>query len=257
MTMVDPRTRNPLPVWNRAVHPSPVPPPPAHSSTLSTLLRARAHPYSCMDCGVRSGCIFGVPPSPARPPRGIYRHPPPAPPGEAACFNTCQFASDGDCDDGGHGSEYATCTACEDCDDCGPRLAGSCERHPPRPPLHPSPASPSPPPPPGPPGSGTCMNTCVFASDGDCDDGGHGSEYQQCDPCQDCADCGPRTNCAATSRRPPPPSTYSYDVTYDEPLSYTPPPGKSCTDATTPGTTPPRVGVAPRLLRALSLSPDS
>ena len=32
-------------------------------------------------------------------------------------------------------------------------------------------------PPPGPPGSGTCVDTCLFASDGDCDDGGEGNEY--------------------------------------------------------------------------------
>jgi hypothetical protein len=47
---------------------------------------------------------------------------------------------------------------------------------------------PSPPPPsptPAPPGF-TCVNTCNYASDGDCDDGGSGNEYGICSPCTDC-----------------------------------------------------------------------
>ena len=39
------------------------------------------------------------------------------------------------------------------------------------------------------------MNTCRFASDGDCDDGGSGSEFHACRPCEDCQDCGVRANC--------------------------------------------------------------
>jgi hypothetical protein len=34
------------------------------------------------------------------------------------CDNTCSHASDGDCDDGGPGSEYNLCTAGTDCTDC-------------------------------------------------------------------------------------------------------------------------------------------
>lgn len=38
-----------------------------------------------------------------------------------------------------------------------------------------------------------CLNTCVYAFDGECDDGLRGSVYDLCDPGTDCADCGPRT----------------------------------------------------------------
>jgi hypothetical protein len=45
-----------------------------------------------------------------------------------------------------------------------------------------------------------CTNTCNFAGDGDCDDGGPGSEYSFCPLGSDCAVCGPRqTNTSATS----------------------------------------------------------
>jgi hypothetical protein len=51
----------------------------------------------------------------------------------------------------------------------------------------------------------TCTDTCNYASDGDCDDGGPGSEYDlikellgllgaDCPLGSDCADCGPRVN---------------------------------------------------------------
>jgi hypothetical protein len=40
------------------------------------------------------------------------------------CTNTCSFASDGDCDDGGEGSDYSLCEFGTDCDDCGPRRSG-------------------------------------------------------------------------------------------------------------------------------------
>ena len=44
--------------------------------------------------------------------------PPPPPP---ACTNACVFSSDGDCDDGGPGAEFASCPiAGSDCMDCGP-----------------------------------------------------------------------------------------------------------------------------------------
>ena len=67
----------------------------------------------------------------------------------------------------------------------------------PPPPVAPAPPSP-PPPPPVPPG---CTNTCSYAGDKDCDDGGPGSDYNLCDLGTDCADCGPRVNAP-----PPPPS---------------------------------------------------
>ena len=167
----------------------------------------------CHDCGPRANCAaqMGPPPPPTSytydEPLPTYT-PPPGPPGSdsSTCFNTCVFASDGDCDDGGEGSEYASCTACQDCHDCGRRLPGSCEPRPPNlQPFRPPPSPPGPPPPPGPPGSGTCVNTCVFASDGDCDDGGHGSEFHHCDACTDCNDCGQRSGCVFGVPPPSPP----------------------------------------------------
>ena len=37
-----------------------------------------------------------------------------------------------------------------------------------------------------------CNNTCAYANDGDCDDGGDGSDYSLCEYGSDCNDCGPR-----------------------------------------------------------------
>lgn len=37
-----------------------------------------------------------------------------------------------------------------------------------------------------------CSNTCQYAHDGECDDGGPGSSYSLCDCGTDCADCGTR-----------------------------------------------------------------
>jgi len=46
-----------------------------------------------------------------------------------------------------------------------------------------------------PPSSGgdLCSNTCTWAGDGECDDGGPGSDYSVCDCGTDCQDCGART----------------------------------------------------------------
>ena len=41
-------------------------------------------------------------------------------------------------------------------------------------------------------GDTICTNTCEWANDGDCDDGGPGSDYDLCEYGTDCADCGPR-----------------------------------------------------------------
>ena len=51
--------------------------------------------------------------------------------------------------------------------------------------------------------STVCGDTCNWASDGMCDDGGAGSELSLCDVGTDCSDCGPRS---AASISPPPPS---------------------------------------------------
>ena len=42
-------------------------------------------------------------------------------PGTTSCSNTCAYAGDGECDDGGPNSLYAVCTYGTDCTDCGPR----------------------------------------------------------------------------------------------------------------------------------------
>lgn len=39
------------------------------------------------------------------------------------CTNTCGWAGDGECDDGGVGSQYRVCSFGTDCNDCGPRNA--------------------------------------------------------------------------------------------------------------------------------------
>lgn len=130
--------------------------------------------------------------------------------------DTCEFADDGVCDDGGLGAMYAGCAFDSDCKDCGERnidaahlncndachyaLDGSCDD--------------------GGPGSAYfecsagsdctdcdggadrtgsadaragCEDTCAFASDGACDDGGRHSTYEECGPATDCHDCGART----------------------------------------------------------------
>ena len=46
------------------------------------------------------------------------------PTGPSLCSDTCTFASDAECDDGGTGAEYfLDCTYGTDCEDCGPRAA--------------------------------------------------------------------------------------------------------------------------------------
>jgi hypothetical protein len=41
-------------------------------------------------------------------------------------------------------------------------------------------------------GAGLCSNTCAYAHDGECDDGGTGAVYNVCSLGSDCADCGTR-----------------------------------------------------------------
>jgi hypothetical protein len=93
--------------------------------------------------------------------------PPPPPPG--LCTDTCEYASDGYCDDGGAGSDGAVCPWGSDCADCGPRTG-------------------TPPPPP----MGGCTDSCPWAFDFECDDGGPGAITDLCEFGTDCFDCGPR-----------------------------------------------------------------
>ena len=51
----------------------------------------------------------------------------------------------------------------------------------------------------------TCSNTCNYASDAECDDGGPGAEYTSCVYGTDCIDCGPRS--APPPPMSPPPTT--------------------------------------------------
>jgi len=44
-----------------------------------------------------------------------------------------------------------------------------------------------------------CMDTCQYAFDGECDDGGPGSMFAECAYGTDCADCGPRDNTTTSS----------------------------------------------------------
>ena len=118
-----------------------------------------------------------TPPPPPPPP------PPSPPPPGAPCSNTCYYASDGDCDDGGEGAEYTICAVSTDCYDCGPRAS-----------------APSPPPPP----SAPCPSVCAsYAADGFCD---QSCNLEYCYPPFDGGDCAP------APLPPPPPPVLLYEL---------------------------------------------
>jgi hypothetical protein len=89
------------------------------------------------------------------------------------CSDSCIYAGNGTCQDGGRGSSGSQCTLGTDCSDCDVRD-------------------------PDDPGTGggieVCNDSCgIFAGDGLCDDGGpSGDGFGFCDPGTDCTDCGPR-----------------------------------------------------------------
>ena len=64
-------------------------------------------------CTSVTGCTWGAATGTS------YPSPPPAAP--AGCGSDCVYASDGDCDDGGPGSEFSSCSFATDCTDCGVR----------------------------------------------------------------------------------------------------------------------------------------
>jgi len=149
------------------------------AATVNTFLYTGSILNSVSDCN--------FPPSPPSPPPA-----PSFPPG--TCSDDCHFSGDSDCDDGGAGAEYAECSLGSDCTDCGNRPDID-----PAAPLPPpsdtdlSPVRPPPSPSPSPFGEGDgCSEICSHASDGDCDDGGPGSEYSICRLGTDCTDCGVR-----------------------------------------------------------------
>ena len=79
------------------------------------------------------------PPTPPLPPTSPPLPPtPPVAPPPSACLDTCSYAQDGDCDDGGDSSSYSYCLIGTDCGDCGTRAL------PPFPPPPPRPSSPTP-----------------------------------------------------------------------------------------------------------------
>ncbi len=118
----------------------------------------------------------------------------------AGCTNTCPYFGDGECDDGGPDSDWSLCEYGTDCMDCGSRGTGS---------------DPAPAPAPDTTGDTTagCEDTCRWAGDGECDDGGSGALYSVCALGTDCSDCGPRGSDAGSeplpmpAEAPPTPST--------------------------------------------------
>ena len=74
---------------------------------------------------------------------------PPDSGGGGVCDDTCSWAGDGYCDDGGPGADFSLCALGSDCTDCGPRTGGG----------------------------SVCANTCLFSYDGECDDGGPGASW--------------------------------------------------------------------------------
>ncbi|MBO87267.1 MAG: hypothetical protein CL927_18115 [Deltaproteobacteria bacterium] len=83
------------------------------------------------------------------------------------CLDTCRWAGDGVCDDGGTDSSFSACGFGTDCTDCDPRdpCTDDC----------------------------TPWNTAAYANDGSCDDGVVGlSDSSICDAGTDCGDCGSR-----------------------------------------------------------------
>ena len=69
-------------------------------------------------CGIATEASYptGVGPYSPSPPSSSYTYS-----GCSECSNTCQWSYDGECDDGGSGSEYSACTYATDCYDCGNR----------------------------------------------------------------------------------------------------------------------------------------
>ena len=219
---------SPFPPFPPPPPPSPSPPPPP-PSPLPPIGCRESCTYSsdndCDDggpgsefsghCSLGTDCIDCGPRTESPPPSPFPSSPPPPPPSPspthtphahdtlagnsrdavmsdgprrrlqgARCIESCNYAFDGDCDDTGPGAEYDVCQLGTDCTDCGPRVMPPPTHHPDTPYL-----STSPPPPDSIP---SCAEACHYSSDGDCDDGGMGAEYNSCSCGTDCFDCGPR-----------------------------------------------------------------
>ena len=183
-----------------------------------------------------------------------------------ACTNTCAYASDGECDDGGPGSEFATCVRGTDCFDCGVRQplldngycrggTGLCGTSatlnncgtddvyrmsyrmrpsppslPPPPPRKPPPQSPSPAPPPSGCRNSAAINYRPFAvvDDGSCLIGGcTDSRFPQYNPAASYDNGYANGGCAP----PVPGCTNSAAVNYQASTTYCPT-GNCCVMAT-------------------------
>jgi hypothetical protein len=108
-----------------------------------------------------------------------------------SCMNSCPFAFDGECDDGGPGAIFDVCGFGTDCEDCGPRgdsvslscfSSDECQENEYC-------------------DAGTfqcmpfiqCSNDCAGRFNGFCEDGGLGSTASSCVFGADCFDCGRRS----------------------------------------------------------------
>ena len=92
--------------------------------------------------------------------------------------DTCNYAFDGDCDDGGFGSEHSYCESCTDYFDCGCNGCASISGY-------------------------SCFCSTSYQSDGACDDGGPGSTFSLCPLGRDPEDCGTRTGTGTYPPTPP------------------------------------------------------
>jgi hypothetical protein len=91
--------------------------------------------------------------------------------GGGSCINSCQYANDGECDDGRPGAHTSACPYGTDCNDCGYAQGGTVYQQG------------------GGYSSGGCYDTCQHARDGECDDGRPGSHTALCAYGTDCTDC--------------------------------------------------------------------
>ncbi|KAK3279574.1 hypothetical protein CYMTET_12547 [Cymbomonas tetramitiformis] len=122
-----------------------------------------------------SSAVSPVPPSLSP---TITRSPTSAPtatlsPTTGICTDSCSFAGDQECDDGGSGSRHSLCEYGTDCIDCHSRT-----------PLQ---------------DPGLCSDMCSTAGNGKCEDGGADSRAAVCAYATDCLDCGPRASLSLPS----------------------------------------------------------